>query len=342
MICTNRLLAVGFILAAFFSAIEVRSTASQGNGWRTAYGSMFGHPFQRTVSARTQDWNVTLDKWESCPAIALSHECFYFQAQELVSMRPVQFRLANETAQVDALTVISGNRVAILGRATSNLALVTLVSLPSGRISDRFFGFWPAISPDARYVTFVKWFPLHPGFGVSVSDEFLVYDLDKEPVENRTPPDRGASSEPYDVGWPIYPPNASNTPGDNVLEGHDAPVHRLASDGFFWISDHQVAFVDRWSGENTLVIADLANGPKHPLVTARQIPTQSLVNLSGCANKAAPSDLKRWEGDPSILIHVSNISPLPQRLGWLRLTFTRQACLVSPSLDMQIGSGLSP
>jgi len=304
--------------------------------WRTAYRSTFGLPYQHRVVTSTGRWRVSLQRWGACSQAA-SGLCFYLSARRTADQRIFRFQVANLTRQIDAVTVLRGDRVAILGRAASNLGLVTLVALPSGRSLDTFVCFWPVVSPSRSYIAYAKWFPLHIGYGYSETFEYLVYDLSAPASANR--PSGAQLQNVYDVGWPVYPLNARNTPGDTLLTGTDVPVHDLVSDGLFWIKGDTVALVDRWHEVNSLVVVGLAEGVRHPRVTVHRIETDRLVDFTKCEGKVAPSDLQRWRASPGELVHVGDIRRLTHKPGWVRLTLTPQACLATKSLDMPVRPG---
>jgi hypothetical protein len=218
-----------------------------------------------------------------------------------------------------------------------NMYVITLVLLPSGTQVDRFLCYWPALSPDRHFVAYEKFSPAHPGYDYSPSSEYLVYDLTASAEENRTPPNRRGPLQPYDVGWPLYPEGVKNRPGDNMFEGHDVPVHWLASEGLFWLGKSDtVAFVDRWQGVNSLVVADMSAGVQHPRVRAYPIDTAALVDLPACKTKVAPSDFEAWSENPATLIQVTEIGISPENPHALRLQLSPKACLGTSHSDIRV------
>jgi hypothetical protein len=303
--------------------------------WREVYPTMFGAGFQRKISDEADTWRVSLVSWMTCPQAA-SNTCFKLKIESRIGAASSEFYLSNETAQVDAITIINSSRAAILGRAMHNMYVVTILGLPSTSPLDRFLCYWPALSPDRRFVAYEKFSPAHPGQGFSPSAEYLVYDLTESPEGNRTPPNRGRPLEPYDVGWPLYPEGVNNAPGDNMFEGRDVPVHWFGSEGFFWL--HQsatVAFVDRWKGVSRLVHADVSRGVAHPNVTVFPIDPVDILDLLRCKSQMSLSDFKAWSKDPSTLINVTSIDAPPDRPGFLRLRFELKPCVAKASLEIR-------
>ena len=153
----------------------------------------FRPDLQAKMSAQSDRWLVLLTTWEHpCPD-ALSNECFFFEIQNKLTHDKLTFRLANQTAQVDALNIVNASRLAILGRPLPNLSIVTIIDLPSGKEVDHFVGESPALSEHKWFVAYLKFVPAHPGYEWSPSAEYLVYDLTISPEYNRTPSNRASS-----------------------------------------------------------------------------------------------------------------------------------------------------
>jgi hypothetical protein len=114
--------------------------------------------------------------------------------------------LISEIAEVcplpDGRLVVYGD----MGHATA----VYVVDKARASVVDAFWAYYPAMSPDQRWIAYVKFYPLH---GVEGSDECMVYDLTKTPVQNR-PADE--PNETIDVGGVIFPPGHRNFPGSNT------------------------------------------------------------------------------------------------------------------------------
>lgn len=325
---------LGAIIADNAFAQTTRGQETPQDTWKAAPRA-FRPDLQRKLSAQSDRWAVSLTRWKACPE-AFGNWCYFFRVEDKLNHTVAAFRLANQTAQVDALSIVGGSRVAVLGRALPILAIVTVVDLPSGKEIDRFVCGGPVPSPDGRFVVYGKFVPAHPGYEWSPSAEYLIYDLTASAEGNRTPPNRGRPLDPYDVGWPVYPEGAKNISGDNLFEGHDVPVHSSAS-WFFWLDKSStVAFVDRWQGVNRLVVADVSGGIQRPKVHAYPFDTGAVVDLPACKSKVAPSDFEAWSKDPSTLISVTDIHASPETSHSLRLRFSPHPCLATTTLDVRV------
>ena len=128
---------------------------------------------------------------------------------------------------------------------------VFIVDPSKKALVDSFSAWYPVISPNQRWIAFVKAFPLH---GVNGSDQYLLYDLTKSPAENR--PDGNVS----DLGRVIFPPGHENYPGSNI----DLPESQqhLGGRRIYWAPDSRaIAFEDRIvEGPGVVVVTLNDNG----------------------------------------------------------------------------------
>lgn len=291
---------------------------------------------QAKTCAESKGWTVSLISKTACRT-GPADQCFLFSIKDRSSGKQFKLRIANFTIQVTAIRFPTSSEAVIVGLAAPNLYVLTVVNLTTVSVRDTLLGYWAAISPTSRYVAYVKWYPPHIGYEYSVTNEYLVYDFSQTPAENRVPLNRNVTLDPYDAGWPVYPESTSSKAGDNVLRGHDVPVHTLASDGIFWIDNNTLAFVDRWHDTNSFVVAQLSKGFRAPLVATKPLPTSQLVDLESCGRTAAQSDLRAWSSAPGKLIFVTEIESIPKRVGWIRLKLAPQPCVARPFVDINIG-----
>ncbi|MGH9451733.1 MAG: hypothetical protein ACRD11_14545 [Terriglobia bacterium] len=289
-------------------------------------------PFhQGKVSAGSSAWAVSLKSYEKCNNCP-SGMRYVFAARDLRTGATSDFQIASLIDQIDAIYLPPGvDRVAILGREGSMLSAVFVVGLPGGRTLDTFSAVWPSASPDHRFIAYRKWFPAHPPAQVSVSDEYLLYDLTKSPAFNRP---NGAAGLRDDVGWPVYPQGAKNASPLENLVPRGTPAHSMASNGFFWLGEETLAFVDRWHGVDSLVLIGLKGGIHKP--TARSIPldVSQVIDMSLCRKDVSPSDMERWTEHPGNLIYVTCIQRPPKVKTHLRLRLAPGPCLRSLVLDL--------
>jgi len=170
---------------------------------------------------------------------------------------------------------------------------MNVLDLNQGTLIDWFEGIRPSVSPTGRFIVYVKVFPLHGFPGVSY--EYLAYDLLLEPLTNRTEPNRqnkmwkpemdpfGQLYDPYNVGWPLYPPGVFNTGTDNLFdEDHLSSIHFMASDKFYWLDDFKVAFIDKCQENTMLVVADLKDDVTRPVIITRALDALATVDAKAC------------------------------------------------------------
>jgi hypothetical protein len=76
-------------------------------------------------------------------------------------------------------------KLIVLGRlADGGATEVSIVDFTNGRLVDRFWGYDPAVSPDASMVAFVRFYPLH--FTEGVESQYRLYRLRGTPEANRS------------------------------------------------------------------------------------------------------------------------------------------------------------
>ncbi len=284
---------------------------------KPSYESFFGR--QASVEAESPEWRIVLARTDHSPSCPNQ---FTFSVSKRRESAVSQFKICNESAQVDEVGIIGKNKALILGRATASISVATAVELPSGKVADHFMCFLPALSPNHRFLAFIKMFPPHPG-PVAISDEYLVYDLTRDGEYNRPHFKVGVG---YDPGWPLYPPGATNAIGENVVpEG--SPFHSRSSQALFWLDDDTLAFADFFQGRNNLVVANLSRGVRYADVRTLSLDPSQLIDLDQCRKTTAPSDFESWSKEPAGLIRVSEIELVPDRPGMACLVFVPSPCL---------------
>lgn len=161
--------------------------------------------------------------------------------------------LPPEFVQVSSARLFSSNRLVVVGQVNGDVSQALIIDSDKGEVIDKFFCYSPSISPDGRYVAFVKFYPAH---GVdNVEDRYSLYDA-------KLPPDRNRPSEyprhPGVVGKIVYPVGLSNRPGDNV-DLSESKTHRMTSDEFFWNGKSDIyVFADQLGDNISAVIVDIS------------------------------------------------------------------------------------
>jgi len=222
--------------------------------------------------------------------------------------------LPSDLAQVNAARLFGKDTMVISGFIDGNASTVVTVDLSNGAVLDSFLCYSPAISPDGRYVAFIKFFPEH---GVSsAEDHYVIYDVAAGPSRNRQ---SVGKSDRASVGRVLFPKGSGNNAGDNVDVGN-GPTHSMASDQFFWNEQStEVVFVDLKDSQYTAVVARPSQRPECVLST--DIPTTAI-----CPRGASPcyERLTRvsFSDSPTRTIHLAfrGVNGTPARESQLLLS----------------------
>lgn len=174
-------------------------------------------------------------------------------ANGLQSAETVQ--LPSEVVQVNEIRAASNGRAVVVGMVNGSVYEVLILDIAPTTIADRFLAYFPTVSPDGRFIAFVKFYPPH--FVDGTEDHFLLYDTLRSPSENRTA-NAIPLSDHTNVGQPIYP-RVPNRDGDNV--DVSGPKHHMMAQGFFWQSDStRYAFAGDRDGEWSAFVVSVSRG----------------------------------------------------------------------------------
>ena len=122
------------------------------------------------------------------------------------------------------------DKAAIIGNIGGGLSEVVIVDVRQQRITDEFWGYSPAPSPDGRYIVFIKAYPPH--FIPDASDYVLLYDVTRGPDGNR-PVGVPYLDKLVNAGAAVYPPGTKTQ--DNNIIGQMIAIN--ISSGFLWAPD---------------------------------------------------------------------------------------------------------
>jgi len=159
--------------------------------------------------------------------------------------------------QVEDIRLFQDRLAVVTAMVGGDLHGVVVVDILKGGIIDHFKCYSPSISPDGKYVAFIKFFPSH--FIDNAEDHYMIYDVAASPVDNR--PTEGDPYRHYHdtlVGRCLYPEGIGNKPGDNFdlkLPSSDRPaddrdLHHAVSENFFWSPDSRgFVFADSYKGK---------------------------------------------------------------------------------------------
>jgi hypothetical protein len=160
--------------------------------------------------------------------------------------------LALRIEDLESARMFRGNKLVLEGKMDGDAWQVAVVDVSAGVVSDSFFCYSPAISPDGRFIAYVKFFPEH---GIdSAEHHYLLYDAALSRAANR--PTSGKLDIAC-VGRAFYPPEVGNSAGDNVNIVGKA-LHVMASDNFFWnASSSEFVFADQLATTLSAVFVSL-------------------------------------------------------------------------------------
>jgi hypothetical protein len=227
------------------------------------------HPMP--VSYRDDDISMTLDFSKPNLSIVLQKKV---GGQHAIS-------LPEEIAQVNEIRRGPANRGLVVGESSGDLSAFAVLDLNAAKVSDVVWAYAPDVSPNARYVAFIKFFPTH-GYGDSdgPEDHYMLYDLMQTASQNRPPGIK--ASRPDLVGTTVYPPSIGNREADN-LGIPQGKAHIAATDGFFWspTSDRYV-FADTYQGVLTLVMIRLDSAGGRPIASTVAVPQAKLCGRNFC------------------------------------------------------------
>jgi hypothetical protein len=222
---------------------EADTGVSSGTAETTAYvqvtakTSLFNPNHQKEIS--TQDKDFTLSSTRSEAGLAVSIDGNHLQS---VVPLPEEMEQVNEILRYN-------NRAVVIGMVNGSVSEMVVLDLDHRSVIDEFLGFNPVVSPDGRFVAFIKFYPPH--FVDGPDDHYMLYDVSKGPSENR--PYGTYSSDEMNVGLTMYPAGLGNSDGDNVGVPQTR-AHHIAGE-FFWSPDsQQLVFADQTTSVRLLMV----------------------------------------------------------------------------------------
>lgn len=189
-------------------------------------------------------------------------------------------------AEVQQICPVSSSEVVIFGVATPSLYNVTLADIQGRQVIDSFYAYNPVISPDQHWLIMRKFYPTG-GISENVSEEYLLYDLKKNRVENRAP--GIIPTDRADVGNVVYPLGQNNLLGDNIGLP-ESQVHHFRSATFFWAPDsNSVVFADSVQNVVSIVLILIKKNDQ----TTAQVHAVRLTELCATYNESFPMELSK-------------------------------------------------
>jgi hypothetical protein len=229
-----------FVFAASSFVVEAQQTVKSKEGAETVFPpvAVFQPSHQRALTYKDTRVRASLVVGKSTDSLRI---------QKKGKTQTIQ--LPEELAEVDEVRAVADDQLAVRGMVNGSGSEVVLVSFQSAKVRDKFLCYRPAISPDGKYIAFVKFYPAH--FVDGTSDHYMLYALDQSPTDNR--PKGVPVGDNIDVGNPVYPPAVRNSYSDNV----SVPVgeqHQAVSP-LFWSSDSKrLFFADRLDEELDILL----------------------------------------------------------------------------------------
>ncbi len=173
--------------------------------------------------------------------------------------------LPSEFVEVNTLNLYKTNTLIITGMVNGNVGEVVLVDVGAGKVLDHFPCYTPVVSPDTRWIAFIKFFPPH---GISSAESHvMLYDLSLTPEQNRP---AHTKRDIATVGRVVFPPNTANLQGDNV--DIPEPYHTVLSQSLFWNTGSTTfAFADFYKNVYSAVLISVP--PATELAQSKAIPS---------------------------------------------------------------------
>jgi hypothetical protein len=229
--------------------------------------------------------------------------------------------------QVDSIRRSGNDRVVVLADLAAGAHYIGVIATDPAELLDQF---WtsapPGLSPDNRYVVFVRFYPMHGAEGYD--DQYRLYDVLGSRAINW--PGRPAQDAPageiinYDAskaGVPVYPLSAAEVGRDNT-NVPEAEVHHLLS-YFVWdTNSKRVMFADETNGRVSLVLVGVPSDPK-------QNPTTLTYALAGdqspCSAACQSKNIGTlaWNGDSIMAQLLATPENAPDRKISLNLPISR-------------------
>ncbi|MGC2108551.1 MAG: hypothetical protein WA655_03480 [Candidatus Korobacteraceae bacterium] len=142
------------------------------------------------------------------------------------------------------------DRLIVVGDIAAAASQVVIINVNNSTVADSFLDFYPVISPDGRFIAFVKWFLPHFNTGPGVpEDHEMLYDMTKSALGNR--PAGVAPDDDINVGFNVYPGNG-NKDGDNYVP--ERLAHTLRGGTFWSPNSTKLVFPDEAQSSLKLVL----------------------------------------------------------------------------------------
>ena len=300
----------------------------QGPQLTRSYNSLFDPSQQALLYVESDAMRLSLERSQECDTCPGGRRTLVFEVRAKDTDEARTFVIENDTAQVDEIHLFEDRLAIVIGRYLSRVSVVNLIDLQRGDVIDSFWALRPAVSPDRRFVVYVKVFPRS---SPSASYQYLVYDVLRTPEAQRG--GRANLSDHTNVGTAVYPSDTRNEPRSNLGIPASA-AHTMRSDGFFWLSEERFAFADEWQERLEIIGVDLSMDLSSPVIYREALPVHEIVDLDECP---------RFRDLPVRPVYVDRIEQVEQEesLLYVGLTSISPQCLLERAYNVSF-SGFLP
>jgi hypothetical protein len=152
-------------------------------------------------------------------------------------------------SEVQQVCPVGQNLLLVFSVPGSGIYDIKIINQETGAMLDSILAYDPLVSPDQRWLVYRDFYP--PQSQVSLSEEYLLYDLDKDAKANRlTNPDSGQVEA---AGRVIYPAVRNAVPFDNLGLPREQR-HTFRATSFFWAKDSKsLIFADESGGALSII-----------------------------------------------------------------------------------------
>ena len=161
-------------------------------------------------------------------------------------------------SEVSEICPLSDGRLIVFGEIPRYEGIaedIFIVDPAKNSLVDSFMAYRPVISPNQRWIAYVKFAPYY----VEASTEIMLYDLSKSPAQNRPRSDPvHPNDEKTDAGTIVFPPGHENFDGSNILDSPSDTQMVHAAGKLHWAPDSRaIVFTDMVADNPAIVLVTL-------------------------------------------------------------------------------------